>query len=80
MSEQDKGETLLTTEEAMYRLGISRGTFFSRLREHSDIKPANFNPNLKKQHNPVWRQSDVDTLGIPINPNPKTAAARSVAA
>jgi hypothetical protein len=58
---------LLTTEQAMRRLNFSRGTFFSRLRDHKDIKPANYNPNLKKQHNPVWRVEDVDQLGTPIN-------------
>ena len=46
---------------------MSRGTFFSRLREHPEVKPVNYNPNLKKQHNPVWRREDVDKLGIPIN-------------
>jgi hypothetical protein len=60
-------EKLLTTEQAMRRLSISRGTFFSRLKEHPEIKPANYNPNLRKQHNPVWRQDDVDQLGTPIN-------------
>jgi hypothetical protein len=58
---------VLTTDKAMKRLNISRGTFFARLREHKDIKPVNYNPNLKKQHNPVWRQEDVDRLGTPIN-------------
>ena len=57
----------LTTEQAMRRLNISRGTFFARLRERKDIKPVNYNPNLKKQHNPMWRQEDVDQLGTPIN-------------
>lgn len=60
-------EKLLTTGQAMRRLNISRGTFFSRLKEHPEIKPANYNPNLRKQHNPVWRQDDVDQLGTPIN-------------
>lgn len=59
-------DKVLTTEQAMRRLNISRGTFFSRIREHG-IKPANYNPNLKKQHNPVWRREDVDSLGTPIN-------------
>lgn len=59
-------EKTMTTEQAMKRLDISRGTFFSRVKEHG-IKPANYNPNLKKQHNPVWRRRDVDTLGTPIN-------------
>lgn len=77
---QNQHDPLLTTDEAMYRLKMSRGTFFARLKEHPDIRPANYNPNLKKQHNPVWRQSDVDKLGIPLNPNPKRAAASSVAA
>jgi len=58
---------VLTTEQAMHRLNVSRGTFFSRLRDHRDIKPVNYNPNLKKQHNPVWRIEDVDQLGEPIN-------------
>jgi hypothetical protein len=58
---------VLTTDQAMKRLNVSRGTFFARLREHKDIKPVNYNPNLKKQHNPVWRQEDVDQLGTPIN-------------
>lgn len=57
---------LLTTGQAMHRLNISRGTFFSRIRD-KQIKPANYNPNLKKQHNPVWKREDIDTLGIPIN-------------
>ncbi len=60
-------EKLLTTEQAMRRLNMSRGTFFSRLKEHQEIKPANYNPNLRKQHNPVWRRDDVDKLGTPIN-------------
>lgn len=59
-------EKKLTTEQAMKRLDISRGTFFSRVKEHG-IKPANYNPNLKKQHNPVWSREDVDKLGTPIN-------------
>jgi hypothetical protein len=62
MSKENK---LLTTTQAMKRLNISRGTFFSRLKEYG-IKPANYNPNLKKQHNPVWRQEDVDRLGTPV--------------
>lgn len=61
-------EKTLTTEQAMKRLGISRGTFFSRVKEH-EIKPANHNPNLKKQHNPVWRQEDIDKMGVVLNPD-----------
>jgi predicted DNA-binding transcriptional regulator AlpA len=61
-----RSDKVLTTDQAMHRLNISRGTFFTRIKEHG-IKPANYNPNLKKQHNPVWRQADVDTLGVPIN-------------
>ncbi len=53
---------LLTTEEAMDLLHMSRGTFFARVKENG-IKPANFNPNLRKQHNPVWRREDVAKLG-----------------
>jgi hypothetical protein len=64
---KESNEKLLTTGQAMRRLNMSRGTFFSRLKEHPEIKPANYNPNLRKQHNPVWRQEDVDKLGTPIN-------------
>jgi hypothetical protein len=60
-------DKLLTTDQALKRLGFSRGTFFSRLKEHPEVKPANYNPNLKKQHNPVWKREDVDKLGTPIN-------------
>jgi hypothetical protein len=73
-------KTLLTTDQAIHRLGISRGTFFARLREKPDMRPANYNPNLKKQHNPVWRIEDVDKLGVPINIDPDLAAAPIVAA
>lgn len=54
-------ETLLTTEQAMKRLNMSRGTFFARLKEHR-IKPTNYNPALKKQHKPLFRQEDIDKL------------------
>lgn len=64
-----KGEKVLTTEQAMRRLGMSRGTFFSRLKEHPEIKPVNYNPNLKRRHNPLWRREDIDTLGTPVNPD-----------
>jgi hypothetical protein len=72
-------KTVLTTDQAMHRLGISRGTFFARLREKPEIKPANYNPNLKKQHNPVWRIEDVDKLGIPINIDPNLTDAPTAA-
>ncbi len=54
-------ENLLTTEQAMKRLNISRGTFFARLRDKK-IKPANYNPALKKQHRPLFDPKDIDTL------------------
>jgi len=62
-----ENERVFTTEQAMHRLGMSRGTFFSRLKEHPEIQPTNYNPNLKRRHNPTWRQEDVDKLGEPIN-------------
>jgi hypothetical protein len=54
-------ENLLTTEQAMARLNMSRGTFFSRIKERK-IKPSNYNPALKKQHRPLFRQEDIDKL------------------
>lgn len=67
MHKEDQNEELLTTAQAMKRLNFSRGTFFSRLKEHPEIKPANYNPNLRKQHNPVWRVKDVDALVTPAD-------------
>jgi hypothetical protein len=75
MDNEKETEKLFTTDQAMHRLNVSRGTFFARLRDHKDIKPVNYNPNLKKQHNPVWRREDVDRLGIPINLDDETPAA-----
>jgi hypothetical protein len=63
---RQENKKLLTTPEAMKRLNISRGTFFSRVRDLG-IKPANFNPNLRKQHNPVWRVEDLDQIGAPVD-------------
>lgn len=54
---------LVTTDEAMGLLRMSRGTFFARVKEQG-VKPANFNPNLKKQHSPVWRREDIAKLGV----------------
>lgn len=54
----------LTTEEALKYLGMSRGTFFSRLKERG-IKPSNHNPALKKQHRPEYSIEDLDTIKVP---------------
>ena len=62
-----KENRVLTTEEACKRLGMSRATFYARVKEHS-IKPANYNPNLKRQADPRWRLDDVDKVGIPQHP------------
>ena len=68
MTQENKN--LLTTPEAMKRLNISRGTFFHRVRDLG-IKPANFNPNLRKQHNPVWKVEDLNKIGEPIDDDEK---------
>lgn len=65
MSEEKR---VLTTEQAAYRLGMSRATFYSRLKQFPDIKPINYNPNLSRQPNPEWRLEDLEKIGKPIHP------------
>ena len=57
-----KPETM-TTEDALELLKISRPTFFSRVKEKR-IRPANYNPALKKQHRPVWNRKDIEQLAV----------------
>lgn len=59
---------VLTTEQAARRLGLSRATFYLRLKQHPDIKPINYNPNLTRQPNPEWDIRDIDKIGVPIHP------------
>ncbi len=66
MSQQE--QRMLTTEEACRRLGMSRATFYNRLKDRTDIKPINYNPNLRRQPDPKWRLEDVDQLGDPMHP------------
>lgn len=58
---------VLTTEQAAKRLRVSRATFFMRLKNFPNIKPVNYNPNLMRQHNPMWYVEDVDKLGTPMD-------------
>jgi hypothetical protein len=51
-------DDLLTAEEAAALLRISRPTFINRVNEFG-IKPANFNPALRKQRGARYRRSDV---------------------
>lgn len=59
---------MLTTTQAARRLGLSRATFYNRLKQHPDIKPVNHNPNLLRQMNPEWRVEDIDKIGNPVHP------------
>lgn len=54
-------EELLTPQEAARYLDISEMTLYRRLKE-KDIKPANYNPLLKRQKEPRYRKSDLDKL------------------
>ncbi len=51
----------LTTNEALKYLGMSRGTFFARIKENG-FKPVNYNPALKVQHRPLWSMEDLNRL------------------
>lgn len=59
---------VLTTEQAARRLGLSRATFYTRLKQFPDIKPINYNPNLSRQTNPEWRLEDLAKIGVAIHP------------
>lgn len=51
----------MTTNQALKYLGISRGTFFRRIRDN-ELKPVNFNAALKVQHRPLWNIEDLNRL------------------
>lgn len=50
---------LLTSDEAMAELGISRNTFWKRLRE-GYLTPVNVNPVLERQRRLYFRREDVE--------------------
>ena len=59
---------MLTTEQAARRLGMSRATFYNRLKRFPDIRPINYNPNLTRQSNAEWDIRDVDKIGVAVHP------------
>lgn len=65
---EEKESRILTTQEACERLGMSRSTFFLRLKQFPDIKPINYNPNLARQRNAEWKLTDIDKVGVPVRP------------
>lgn len=58
---REEEDQLLTINEAVSYLGISRNTFF-RLRRERKIAPVNDNPLLARQHNPLFSKADLDRL------------------
>lgn len=55
-------DDLLTQTEAAAFFQISRSTFQLRCKE-MDIWPANYNPALKRQPNPLYRFEEIKGIG-----------------
>lgn len=53
---------LLTTEEAMAALRVSRVTFF-KLKRQGYLIPVDVNPVLERQRRLLFRREDVERLG-----------------
>lgn len=52
---------LLTSEEAMKALRISRNTFW-KLKKQGYLRPVGENPLLERQHRLLFRREDIERL------------------
>lgn len=56
-----KEDDLMDLSEGAKYLGIGRTTLYLRLKER-DVKPANYNPMLRRQKEPKYTKAQLDEL------------------